>query len=83
VFNISDYFKKFTKLEGESVVEGDAILLALNESCGTGTVKFQIQKDILYIKGSPVLKSAVFTKKAAILASIKKKLPQSRIVDIR
>jgi hypothetical protein len=83
VFNISDYFKKFTKIEKEGLVESDAILSALNESCGTGTVRFEIKKDILYIKGSPVLKSALYTKKSQILASIKKKLPQSRIVDIR
>ena len=83
MFNISDYFKKFKKIEGEGLVEKDVILSTLSEFCGTGTVQFKVQKDILYITGSPVMKSAIFTKKARILESIKKKLPASRIVDIR
>ncbi len=83
MFNVADYFKKFKKIEDGALVEKDAILSAIAESCGTGTVRFEVKKDILYIKGSPMLKSAVYTKKATILASIKKNLPQTRIVDIR
>jgi hypothetical protein len=83
VFNVADYFKKFKKIEEGAFVEKDAILAALNESCGTGTVRFEVKKNVLYIKGSPMLKSAVYTKKAAILESIKRKLPQTMIADIR
>ncbi|HEY0907735.1 MAG TPA: hypothetical protein VGE35_00090 [Candidatus Paceibacterota bacterium] len=83
MFNISDYFKKFAKIEGDTMAENDAILAALAETCGTGTVRYDIRKNIIYLKGSPLVKSMVFTRKARILALIKEKLPTTKIVDIR
>lgn len=83
MFNISSYFKKFVKIEGDSVFERDVILSVFNTFCGTQTVGFEIRKNIIYIKGSSVLKSILFTKKIEILKTIQKKLPQSNIVDIR
>ncbi len=83
MFNVADYFKKFKKIEGETLVENDAILAALAETCGTGTVRYDIRKNVIYLKGSPLVKSMVFTRKARILALIKEKLPSTRIEDIR
>ena len=83
MFNVADYFKKFTKLEGESLEQKDVILSALYEHCKIDGARFKLEKGILYIEGSPMMKSAIFTKKLAIIESLKKSTPQSRITDIR
>ncbi len=83
MFNISDYFQKFKKIEHESLGERDIILSVLHEACGTNTVSFSIEKGVLYIKGSPALKMAIFPKKQKVIAILAQKLPQKNIVDIR
>lgn len=83
MFNIADYFKKFSKIEGESLYQKDSIRAALYEACNLDKVDFDVKKGILYIKGSPTVKSMVYTKKGAILALIKARMPDSRIFDIR
>jgi Asp/Glu/hydantoin racemase len=83
MFNISDYFKKFSKIEGDSLVEKDAIRIAIYNNCGIDKVQFEVRKDILYIKGPPMLKSMIYTKKASIVAAIRESLPKTRITDIR
>ena len=83
MFNISDYFKKFQKIEGDTLVENDAIQATLNEICGTATVRYDIRKNVIYLKGSPMVKSMVYMRKARILALIKEKLPMTKIVDIK
>ncbi len=83
MFNISDYFKKFTKIEGNSIIQKDAIMIALYNNCGIDKVKFELKKDILYVQGTPMIKSMIYTKKASIIASIKENLPGSRVSDIR
>jgi Asp/Glu/hydantoin racemase len=83
MFNISDYFKKFTKIEGTNLIQSDAIKSALYKNCGIDDARFEVRKDILYILGAPMIKSAVYTKKASILAHIKESIPTSRISDIR
>jgi len=83
VFNISDYFKKFKKIEGDTLVEKDIVLSILHDVCGVRTIQFEIEKGILYIKGSPMLKSVLYTKKTHILRLLKEKLPHKRISDIR
>jgi len=82
VFNIADYLKKFTRIDSDSVAQKDLITSILYEACGA-TIGFEIKKDILYIKGSPVVKNIVYTKKVAILLAIKEKHPNVRISDIR
>lgn len=83
MFNIADYFKKFSKIEGDSQFQSDSIRVALFENCKIDKVDFEVRKGILYIKGSPMMKSLIFTKKTAILTALKEKIPQSRITDIR
>lgn len=83
MFNIADYFKKFSKIEGESLHQRDSIKAALYETCKLDKVDFEVKKGILYIKGSPMVKSIVYTKKGTILALIKTRIPDSRISDIR
>lgn len=83
MFNIADYFRKFSKIEGDSLFEKDSIKAAIYEVCGMDKVDFEIKKGIVYIKGSPMVKSLIFTKKGALLSAIKIKLPQKTIFDVR
>lgn len=83
MFNIADYFKKFSKIEEGSLQQSDSIKAALFETCKIEGIGFEVKKGILYIKGSPMAKSLIFTRKAAILAAIKNRMPESRIFDIR
>jgi hypothetical protein len=83
MFNISEYLKKFATLGEGILVERDSIDSSLREVCGVGGVDFEVKKGVLYVKGSPMLKSAVYTKKEAILASLRSKLPKTNIYDIR
>jgi hypothetical protein len=82
MFNISDYLKKFSRIEGDSLAQRDAIAGAMREACGA-EIDFEVKKDIIYIKGSPVVRSIVYTKKGAILEAIKIRQPKLRISDIR
>jgi hypothetical protein len=83
MFNIADYFKKFARIEGDSLVQKDAVAKALYETCKIEGASFEVKKGILYIKGSAMVKSLVYMKKEAILASLKLSLPQSNIYDVR
>jgi hypothetical protein len=83
MFNIADYFKKFVKIEGDTNLQRNTISYALQKVCNIEKPEFDVKKNILYIKGSPMVKSAVFLKKSFILASVKESMPQSRIMDIR
>lgn len=83
MFNVADYLKKFTRIEGESLFQQDTIKSAIYDACGMNPPPFTVKKDILYIKASPVVRSIIYTKKAAILEGIKAKDPKSRITDIR
>lgn len=82
MFNVADYFKKFAKIEGETLAQSDAIKAALYEHCGIDKAKFEVKKGIIYISGSSMLKSAVYMKKAAILAALRAG-SQAKITDIR
>ncbi|HEU0080788.1 MAG TPA: hypothetical protein VFQ72_02060 [Candidatus Paceibacterota bacterium] len=83
MFNISDYFKKFARLEGESLLQKEAIEQALKEVCGIPHAGYSLKKGVLTVKGSPMLKSVVFTKKQQLLAALQASLPQGRITDVR
>lgn len=83
MFNIADYFKKFARIEGDSLFLQDSIKAALYEVCGIEKVSFDVKKGILYIKGSPIVKSLVFTKKAPLIEALKAKNPKARIFDVR
>lgn len=83
MFNVADYFKKFARLEGDSLIQKEAIEKALREVCGIQHASYSLKKGILTIKGSPALKSVVFMRKAALLSMLQTALPQSRIAEIR
>jgi hypothetical protein len=83
MFNIADYFKKFAKIEGDSLVQKDAVAKALKEICGIESAKFEVKKGILYVSGSSIMKSAIYTRKASILTMLRTELSQSKIIDIR
>jgi Zn-dependent membrane protease YugP len=83
MFNISDYFKKFSKIEGDSIAQKQGIAQAVKDVCGIDNVKYEVKKGILYIKGSPGVRMALFTKKAKLLEAVRKESPLSNIFDIR
>jgi hypothetical protein len=82
MFNISDFLKKFTKIEGDSKLQQDVIARALAE-IGITHAKIKLQKGILYVTAAPAAKTALYMKKAALIARIEKELPQMKILDIR
>ncbi len=83
MFNVADYLKKFSRIEDDSLAQKGAILAALKEICAIDGADFDVRKDILYIKGSPVIKSIVFTKKSELIKAIKDAYQLSKIRDIR
>ncbi len=83
MFNISDYFKKFARIEGDSLIQKEAIERALREVCGIQHASYTLRKGVLTVKGSPTLKSMVFMRKAALLGALRASLPQTKVDDIR
>lgn len=83
MFNISDYLKRFASLGQNALLERDIVSLVLKESCGISDAQFEIRKGIVHLKGTPLLKSLVYTKKDAILTSLRLKMPKTRVYDIR
>ncbi|HVT75140.1 MAG TPA: hypothetical protein VHD69_01825 [Candidatus Paceibacterota bacterium] len=82
MFNIADYFKKFARLEGDSLTQRDAVRVALYAACGAD-IPFDVKKGVIIVKTSPAGRSIVFTKKEAILRSLRESHPSLRITDIR
>jgi hypothetical protein len=83
MFNISDYLRKFSKIEQDSSAVRSAVEAVLKELCSIDKVDFDIRKGTIFIKGSPVIRSIIFSKKSAIIASLKARLPNNRLSDIR
>lgn len=83
MFNIADYFKKFSKIEGDSQVLRDSISQSIFETCGIDKVSFQVKKGIIYIQASGMVKSLIYTKKSQILSLLKTKAQNQHITDIR
>ncbi|MBX4209397.1 hypothetical protein KW799_01760 [Candidatus Parcubacteria bacterium] len=83
MFNIADYLKKFVRIEGDSIFKKESIAAAIREACGTDKIEFEAKKNVLYIKGSPVMRSIAYTKKDAILKALREKDPKSRITEVR
>lgn len=83
MFNVADYFKKFAKIEGESLALRSAVLDALKQVCGVEKADFELKKGILIMKGHPVVKSVVFMKKKEVLEHLSRTSPQSKVSDIR
>ncbi len=82
MFNISDYFKKFAKIEGDSIAQKEGIARAIKSVSGIDNVKYEAKKGILYIKGSPAMRMALFTKKAQLLEALRKE-SLNAIYDVR
>lgn len=83
MFNIADFLKKFSHLEKNSQAQKDAIFAVFKDVCGVSSVSYELKKGVLYIQGSPMFKSVVYTKKQALLRSLQANCPQAHIQDIR
>jgi hypothetical protein len=83
MFNVKDYLKKFVSLENDSVAIDSVIKSGLRDVCQIENIGFEVKKDVLYIKGNPLIRSIVYTKKEALLLYIKSGYGKSRITDIR
>lgn len=83
MFNVADYLKKFAKFAEDSETVRQVITRAMFEVCGTAGVPFETRKGIIYIQGTPTLKSLMFMNKERLLEKIRAELPKMRILDIR
>ncbi len=83
MFNVADYFKKFSKIEEREVSQRDAVRVALFETCGVDKVEFDVKKGVIILKSHSVVKSVVFMKKKEVLEHLSRTSPQSKITDIR
>jgi hypothetical protein len=81
MFNISEYLKRFANLESNSRIQTETVQVAFKSIVGVENADFEVKKGIVYLKGSPMVKSATYTKKQLLLNEIKKKLPS--VYDIR
>ncbi len=83
MFNVANYFKKFTTLEEGTKQTRGTVQQAFKEICGIDNVDFDLKKGIIYLKGNSMLKSAVFMKKTALVERFSKTDAKLRITDIR
>lgn len=83
MFNIADYLKKFTRIEGDSLLLREAVRSSFHEICGIENVSYDLKKGVIYLKMPPVAKSLVYTRKDALLSSIRSKAPNGNVYDIR
>lgn len=83
MFNIADYLKKFTHLEGDLVSQREIIAKALKEVCGLDAVDFEIKKGTLYVKTNSMARSIVFMKKDQIVEYLRQNFPKGRVSDVR
>lgn len=83
MFNVADYFKKFSKIEEREVSQRDAIRVALFETCGIDKVDFDVRKGVIVLKSHSIIKSMVYMKKKEVLEHLSRTSPQSKITDIR
>lgn len=83
LFNLSSLLERFKKLKDP---RENKILISNIISEGVG-VKIEekdisIQKNVLYISGSSLLKNRIFLKKAHIIEKIHETIPELKIQDI-
>lgn len=83
MFNVADYFKKFSKIEERTVSLRNAVQQAFSDVCGVEKVGFDIRKGVVIVTSNPVIKSIVFMKKKEVLEHLSRTSPSSGISDIR
>ena len=83
MFNISDYLKKFTHLEGDLEAQKKIIGSALKEVCNLEDIDFEIKKGTLYVTANPTIKSIIFTKKDQIVVYLKQNFRKGKVIDVR
>ncbi|MFA6158511.1 MAG: hypothetical protein WC763_02685 [Candidatus Paceibacterota bacterium] len=83
MFNVADYFKKFSKIEETTLTLNGFIRKALKEVCGIDTASFEVKKGVIILKTNSIVKSIVFMKKKEVLEHLSKTSPSSKISDIR
>jgi hypothetical protein len=82
VFNVADYFKKFSKIEEGTLALRDSIRVAFSEVCGLGDVSFDVKKGVIIVTSNSIVRSVIFMKKKEVLERLSKTSPSS-ILDIR
>ncbi|MDE1874885.1 MAG: hypothetical protein KGH68_02370 [Patescibacteria group bacterium] len=83
MFNIADYLKKFSRFEGDSRAQREAVSKVLKEICGIDSANFDIKRGVLYVKAPAPARAIVFMKKAAVLSRLGSEFPHVRVRDIR
>ncbi len=83
MFNVSDYFKRLTKMEEGAVSAQDSILKAFKDVCGIEKIDFMIRKGTVVVTSNSIIKSIVFMKKKEVLEYLSRTSPSLKISDIR
>ena len=83
MFNVGRYFEKFSRIEEKSRFEKETVTKVIKDICGIENIPFEIKKDVLYIKGSPIMRSIVYTKKVLILETLRTAGLKNILTDIR
>ena len=82
MFNISDYLKRFSKIEKDSEESKKAISEIFKDVCGVDDIDFDLKKGVIHIKSNPTVKSVVFMKKGALIERLSKH-PTLKVFDVR
>lgn len=86
MFNVSDYLKKFVRIENDNKQTSDSIRVVFAEVFNPDIatkLNFDFKKGIIHIKGDSNLKSMVFMKKTSLLEKFSKNYPNLKVTDIR
>lgn len=83
MFNVSDYFKRLTKMEEGAISLNDAVLRSFKDVCGIEKIDFMVRKGVIVITSHSIIKSVVFMKKKEVLEHLSRTSPSSKITDIR
>ncbi len=83
--NILDSLNKFKELLNAPKIKKQKILEIINKESNLNLTEenITIDKRIIYIKGSPILKNNIFMKKKGILESLKGEMKELAPIDIR
>lgn len=85
MFNIGNYLQKFSSLIIDSKALKRSILSVIYDVIGVELKEkdIDLQKSILYIKTTPLIKNEIYLKKDLILKQLKEKSSLVNITEIR
>lgn len=83
--NLDGFLKKFKLALGARNAETEIVIKELLDCAGIKAAKeaIQIRKNIVYVEGSPAMRSQIFQKKNQILEALRKHEELKNISDIR